>query len=383
MSQFINKLRKEPHWLALIIFALLCLWLFSGVGGSNADEGESAKSTEQEAEIQKVRLSTMYAEEVDQEVKVYGRTEPDRVATLRAEINGQVMEIYVAEGQPVKVGQKLVRLDKNDLRERLASVQASLKQAEIELKGAKSLGKKGYQSEVAQAQAEASLAAAKAQQAALQLSLKNTLIYAPFDGVMNKHYMEVGDYLREGDSIATVVDLDPLVIKADVTERHVQQLELGQIANGRLVSGQTLAGEVRYISSLSEEGTNTFKVEVAVANPYDPESNHHLRAGMSTELSIPLRKTWAVKITPAVMALDEKGNLGVKTVEQNIVKFVPIDMVKSDDEGVWLAGLGRQADVITLGQGFVRDGDTVEVVMDQNFEDNGGSNAIAAAQGAQ
>lgn len=375
MSQVINKFRREPHWLALIIFVLLCLWLFSGVGGSNADDDVS-KQNEQTAEIQKVKLSTMYAEEVDQEVKVYGRTEPDRVATLRAEINGQVQEIFVAEGQSVKAGQKLVRLDENDLRQRLASVKASLKQAEIELKGAKSLGRKGYQSEVAQAQAEASLAEAKAQQAALQLSLENTLIYAPFDGVMNKHYMEVGDYLREGDSIATVVDLDPLVIKADVTERHVQQLELGQIANGRLVSGQTLEGKVRYISSLSEEGTNTFKVEVAV-----PNQDSQLRAGMSTELGIPLRKTWAVKITPAVMALDEKGNLGVKTVEQNIVKFVPINMVKSDDEGVWLSGLGRQADVITLGQGFVRDGDTVEVVMDGELGSS--STAVAAAKGAQ
>lgn len=375
MSQVINKFRREPHWLALIIFVLLCLWLFSGVGGSNADDDVS-KQNEQTAEIQKVKLSTMYAEEVDQEVKVYGRTEPDRVATLRAEINGQVQEIFVAEGQSVKAGQKLVRLDENDLRQRLASVKASLKQAEIELKGAKSLGRKGYQSEVAQAQAEASLAEAKAQQAALQLSLENTLIYAPFDGVMNKHYMEVGDYLREGDSIATVVDLDPLVIKADVTERHVQQLALGQIANGRLVSGQTLEGKVRYISSLSEEGTNTFKVEVAV-----PNQDSQLRAGMSTELGIPLRKTWAVKITPAVMALDEKGNLGVKTVEQNIVKFVPINMVKSDDEGVWLSGLGRQADVITLGQGFVRDGDTVEVVMDGELGSS--STAVAAAQGAQ
>lgn len=375
MSQVINKFRREPHWLALIIFVLLCLWLFSGVGGSNADDDVS-KQNEQAAEIQKVKLSTMYAEEVDQEVKVYGRTEPDRVATLRAEINGQVQEIFVAEGQSVKAGQKLVRLDENDLRQRLASVKASLKQAEIELKGAKSLGRKGYQSEVAQAQAEASLASAKAQLAALQLSLENTLIYAPFDGVMNKHYMEVGDYLREGDSIATVVDLDPLVIKADVTERHVQQLELGQIANGRLVSGQTLEGKVRYISSLSEEGTNTFKVEVAV-----PNQDSQLRAGMSTELGIPLRKTWAVKITPAVMALDEKGNLGVKTVEQNIVKFVPINMVKSDDEGVWLSGLGRQADVITLGQGFVRDGDTVEVVMDGELGSS--STAVAAAKGAQ
>jgi multidrug efflux system membrane fusion protein len=43
------------------------------------------------------------------------------------------------------------------------------------------------------------------------------------------------------------------------------------------------------------------------------------------------------------------------------VKFVPIDIVKSDSQGVWLSGMGQQADIITLGHGFVRDGDKVEV----------------------
>jgi multidrug efflux system membrane fusion protein len=61
------------------------------------------------------------------------------------------------------------------------------------------------------------------------------------------------------------------------------------------------------------------------------------------------------------MALDEQGNLGVKTVVDEHVKFVPIDIVKSDSQGVWLTGMGQQADIITLGHGFVRDGDKVEV----------------------
>ena len=61
------------------------------------------------------------------------------------------------------------------------------------------------------------------------------------------------------------------------------------------------------------------------------------------------------------MALDEQGNLGVKTVVNEQVKFVPIDIVKSDSQGVWLSGMGQQAEVIILGHGFVRDGDKVEV----------------------
>jgi multidrug efflux system membrane fusion protein len=85
-------------------------------------------------------------------------------------------------------------------------------------------------------------------------------------------------------------------------------------------------------------------------------------AGMSTELALPLETTWAMRISPAVMALDEQGNLGVKTVVDEHVKFVPIDIVKSDSQGVWLSGMGQQAEIITIGHGFVKDGDKVEVV---------------------
>jgi multidrug efflux system membrane fusion protein len=167
-----------------------------------------------------------------------------------------------------------------------------------------------------------------------------------------------------------LVDLDPLVITASVTESNIGYLQKGQTATGKMVSGDTLKGNIRFISSLSEQGTNTFAVEVAVANP-----DLQFMAGMSTELSLPLEQTYAVRITPSVMALDEQGNLGVKIVEQikneYVVKFVPIDIVKSDSQGVWLAGLGEQADIITLGHGFVRDGDKVAIVRSDSSSTRG------------
>ena len=358
MPRLLTKVRQQPAWIALTIFILLCLWVASGTLSADTDK---SGSQQQDVPVPKVRVTRMSADSVNRQITLYGRTEPDRLATLRAEVKGQVTEIYVNEGQVVEAGQKLLSLDANDLQQRLNSARATLKQREIELDGAKSLGKKGYQSQATLAQAEANVEAAKAQVEGLILAIENTLILAPFDGVVNERFVEVGDLLKDGDKIATVVDLDPLVITADVTETHIQQLELGQQASGRMVSGQILEGTIRYISSVSNMGTNTFKIEVQVPNP---DAKHV--AGMSTELAIPLQQTWAMKITPAVMALDEHGNLGVKTVENEHVKFVPIDIVKSDSEGVWLAGLGRSADVITLGHGFVRDGDKVEVVRGNN-----------------
>lgn len=354
MSALMQRFRQQPYWIALIIFVLLTLWVASGSLGAQ-ERVAAAKHTQ--APLAKVVTQQMFADSVERQVTLYGRTEPDRVANLRSELQGQVLRVLVEEGEVVRKGQQLVLIDSNDLELQLAAAKATLAQRNIELEGARQLGKKGYQSKVTLAQAEANVAMAQAQIKQLELSIENTVITAPFAGVVNERSVEVGDLLREGDQIATVVDLDPLVITADVTEAYIQQLNVGQLTHGRLVSEQTVTGKIRYISAVSNEGTNTFPIEVAVANP-----NGELKAGMSTELMIPFGSVDAIKVTPAVLALDELGNLGVKTVEQSHVVFVPIDIVQSDSEGVWLAGLGQAANIITLGHGYVRSGDEVVVV---------------------
>jgi len=356
MTLIINKLRQQPAWIALIIFIALCLWVASGMLKAQ-NENDSSKRKSAEIPLVKVTVEHIIADKVTREISLYGRTEPDRLATLRSEVKGLVKEVHVQEGERVSQGQKIISLEKSDIVSRLQSAKATLKQREVELKGAQALKEQGYQSQTALAQATANLEMAKADMVTYELAVFKSKIIAPFDGIINERFVEVGDFLKMGDNIAILVDLDPLVIAANVTEINVQALKTQQQASGRMVSGDMLQGKIRYISSISEPGTNTFKIEVEVPNP----DYTHI-AGMSTELALPLETTWAMRISPAAMALDEQGNLGVKTVVDNHVRFVPIDIVKSDSQGVWLSGMGQQADIITLGHGFVRDGDKVDVV---------------------
>ncbi|GEA10098.1 efflux RND transporter periplasmic adaptor subunit [Alteromonas sp. KUL49] len=354
MQSVRSRLHKQPFWIAIVIVVAIIAWVASGSNATEASSQNSTTATQQDS-VAKVRIEAMQAYPVNRDVSLYGRTEPDRMTTLRAEVKGTVVEVLALEGQFVKAGQPLVKLDGNDLSQRLRSARALLAQREIELEAATSLDQQGFQSKANLAGAKANVESAKATVEGLILAIENLVISAPYDGVLNERFVEVGDLLKDGDQVATVVDLDPLVVVADVTESYIHQLSIGQMASGRMVSGDVLKGTIRYISSTSNVGTNTFKIEVSV-----PNSDLSYMAGMSTELSIPLEQTWAVKITPAVMALDEQGNLGVKTVVDSRVRFVPIDVVKSDSEGVWLGGLGERADIITLGHGYVRDGDIVE-----------------------
>ncbi|QIZ78711.1 efflux RND transporter periplasmic adaptor subunit [Ferrimonas lipolytica] len=350
---------RNPIVVAMLISVALVLWLASGVVWPSEDESADKATIAAVKEPVEVMAKLMQAQPIQREVNLYGRTAPDRMATLRAEVRGRITAILAERGSAVVAGQPLVKLHQRDLPQQLARAQTTLQQQTLDFNGAQKLAKQGLQGELQLAQAKAGLASAEAEVARLQLEIDHTIIRAPFTGVLNERYVEIGDYLGVSDPVAMVADLDPLVVNAEVTEVDVVALSTGQQATANFIGDASSSGTLRYISSMSSEGTNTFRIEVALPNP-----NGKLRAGKSAELVLPLEQRNAIYITPALLALDEQGHLGVKAVEQGHVKFYPIEMVKADGDGVWTGGVPDEITVITVGQAFVRDGDPVQVSLE-------------------
>ncbi|MGC9494186.1 efflux RND transporter periplasmic adaptor subunit [Vibrio genomosp. F10] len=345
---------QRPWLVSLILILLLTAWL--GLGSLKAEES-AAKNSKPTIPLAKVVYQTFTAEQTPKRIDLYGRTAPDREARIGAEIAGKIDKLIVRKGSSVKKGQLIASIDKSDLSIQLERAQAMLKVKEKEYKASQSLKKKGLQGEVAFANAEASLIEAKAMVSNVKVALDNTQVTAPFSGIVDHLFIEEGDFVGIGDPVATVIDLSRLVIEADVSERHIQKLTAKQPAKIRFIDGTIVEGTVRYISRVSSSSTNTFPLEIEIANP-----NQRIPAGISAEVELTLNEQLAVKVTPAMLALDAVGNLGVKTLENNIVRFVPIQLVKAEQDGVWLSGLGDEVDIITVGQGFVRDGDSVEAI---------------------
>jgi multidrug efflux system membrane fusion protein len=346
---------RRPYIIALSLLFALTAWVATG----KVDEApqNDAEKVAEEVPLLKVRVREMIAEPVQRTITLFGRTVPDRYATLRAETGGRVIEVLAQRGGRVKSGEPIVRLAMNDREQQLAHGRALLRQRQIEYEGAKSLSAKGYQDKVRLAQAASALEDAKAALSRLQLDIEHTTIRAPFDGVLAERMVEVGDYVAISDPVGQVVDLDPLVARVDVTQADVGDLVTGQSARVRFLDSLPREGRIRYIASLADIETNTFKVEVAIDN-----RDYLLLGGMSAELEIPMKQIQAIRLSPALLSLNEKGDLGVKWVEGDTVRFSHIDLVRSDADGIWIAGLGARVQVITVGQGFVREGDRVEPV---------------------
>lgn len=348
-----NLLERKPYILAILISLILIAWMASGASPEDSAPTESASEDVEEI-IPKVEVTRVQPEQINRAIQLYGRTEPERVLNLSSQIEGQVTKLLVDEGAVVTKGQVIVELALEDKREQLLYAKTMVKQRELEYKGAKALANKGLQYESRLVEAQAALESAKANVKFRKTMLEKSIVRAPFAGVLNNRQVEVGNFVRKGDVFFQLVDLDPLLIHADVTEKHIASITKDNQVNVKLVDGSVVNGSIRYIASLSATGTNTFPIEVAIANP-----SQKMKAGISTELDIQFKPEYAIKVSPAVMALDKGGNLGVKTVENEVVVFTPIDLIKAENDGVWLGGFSGETDVITLGQGFVRPGDKV------------------------
>ncbi|BAO43937.1 efflux RND transporter periplasmic adaptor subunit [Thiolapillus brandeum] len=351
---------KHPWIISLLLALGLGIWLASGsINGDQAGTEQASDADRQTAKHApvaiKVRVATVHSEPVERSIVLYGRTEPNRSLNLKAEVDGRVEAILKKRGEPVKAGDAIIRIAANDRPHLLEHARAELAQRRLEYQGALSLKAKGFQGKAELARKKALMKESEAKVAALQRELRNTVVHAPFDGLLLERMVEIGDYLNVGTKLAKLVDLDPLVVRGDVTQADISQLHTGQKALVTLSNGQRHEGYIRYLSRVADEDTNTFRVEVALDN-----ADAHIPGGLGVELQIPLETIMAVHISPALLALNKTGVIGVKWVKDNVVQFTPIDVVRSDTDGAWIRGLEEQTDIITVGQAFVREGDQVE-----------------------
>jgi multidrug efflux system membrane fusion protein len=349
----------KPHLYVITLIVIISAWMASGQR-SLAVETDRFLETES-ASLTHVRTKTIKSELVTRNLTLYGRTEPDHTATVTAEVSGQIIEILAERGSVLKKGDLIARIDKNDLPLQLAYAQIRLKQRKVEFDGIKKLSIKGFQGNVQLAESESALKQAQAELGKLQSLLKKKDIRAPQSGILNERFIEEGEFVSIGTDIAQITDIDPLIVSADVAERDINLIKLGQSANIRLLDDRLVEGELRYISRVSNSETNTFKIEVSI-----PNADGRLWAGVSAELSLPLQETRAIKVSPSLMALDEQGNIGIKTVHNNVVSFHLANLVKTDQDGAWLGGFDEEVEVIILGQGFVKRGDLVETTRMEN-----------------
>ena len=347
-------------WLTSASIALaIVVWLMSGqFAKDEAVTLEPIGVVEPDELMTSVRIRTQSAEEVTRTITVNGKTAPARIVEINAETNGRVVTTGVARGERLEEGDVIVTLDERDRQAHLTQARAVVKQRELEFAARDRLKDDSYVSEAQLQEAAAQLEMARAELTRAELDIKYTVIRAPFNGALQDRMVEIGNYLKSGDPVAIFVDDRKLIVSADVSEFDANQVRKGNSASARLATGELVEGTIRYVAPIADEGTRTFRVELEVDN-----ATGKFRGGVSAEMMIPAETIYAHKISPSLLTLDDEGNLGIKTVnDEGKVEFFLADIAMYSNEGAWIAGLPHSASIITVGQGFVNAGAYVNSV---------------------
>jgi multidrug efflux system membrane fusion protein len=258
----------------------------------------------------------------------------------------------------VKEGDLLCELSVDDREVAVEEAKAALENARIEHQGSLKLKEQGLMSQIAIAGSYAQQEAARAQLLRQELDLARTRITAPFAGVVEDLQLNVGDYAVPGAPCATLIDLDPMLVAADVTEAEVENLHPGDRVSGHTSVGRELEGVVTFVGKQSDPQTRTYPVEVTVAN-----ADYSIRSGLTVNLRIGLGAVPAHQISPALFTLGDAGEIGVRTLDKsNRVSFATVRIIEDGPEGVWVTGLPEITRLITVGQEFVSAGEVVEPV---------------------
>jgi len=333
------------------VFLAAFVWVASGSILGVEDKQTFVPSTLDDSDevLSKVRTKLSSAQEHQRSIMLYGLTEGARSVQLKVETAGRIIEVPLKKGSSVKEGDIIARVSMADRQARLKEARALVNRYKIAYEAAKNLSKKQFRSKVQLAESLSKLESAKATLRSTSVDIERTSVRAPFDGILNDVDVEIGDYVAIGDVCANIIDLDPILIVGEVTEQASSLLKIGDKASIKLSGRNNLKGTVSYISKVGSVQSRTFRIEVSLLNP-----GGTIAAGVTTELRLNQGAIKAHFLSPAALTLNEIGELGVKTVKFDKVRFHKVQIIDDTQQGVWLTGLPDEVELIVVGQEFVR-----------------------------
>ena len=290
---------------------------------------------------------------ITQVVRANGFSEAEFVVTVSAKTSGEIVKIGSKEGSDVKKGDVLVQLDSGTLPEQIRAARANLEVAKKRQEVAARLAKENFSAPLEQAERAADYQNALVQLTLLQEQLDDTVIASPVSGHLETLHVEAGERMRSDMPAATILGLDTLSVVVAVPQTDIANINIGNAVT-LLVSGVKRQGKVTKIAAQSNAATRTFEVTIDM-----PNSDRLLRAGMSVEATIDTGVVNAFGVSPAHLSVTENGQLMAKVSRGDLVHLVPVEVVRTGAELVFVSGLDDGTILLTVGQAFVSAGDAV------------------------
>lgn len=294
---------------------------------------------------------------------VYGNVQSDKTATLVTENPGNVTEILVQEGQEVKKGQVLVRLDQGVFNRNMQELKTQLELATTLYEKQKRLWEQNIGSEVQYLEAKNRKESLENNLATLREQKSKSSVVAPFAGIVDKIFPKVGEMAGMQSPIVRIVNLDQLYITSDVSERYINALKKGDQVKLIINNSDTLISSIARIGKYINPVNRSFEIRVEVDSV-----NQELRPNSLVAMKInDFTKENAIVLPSSIIMHDSKGKdyvfvVGTDDKGRNVATKTPISTGASyQGKTVVLEGVQAGDQVINKGARTVRDNELINI----------------------
>ncbi|WP_071161814.1 efflux RND transporter periplasmic adaptor subunit [Halodesulfovibrio aestuarii] len=326
----------------------------NGVASEKAENVPAAKEY-----VVKVKVETLKPAAITDTIMLPGETEAMFDVSLAAEQEGLIEWVGVTEGDSVKANEQVVRINLEALQAAKDRAEANLTMKKHQLKRRRKLyeGNVLSREELEQSETEFTVAKTKLREAEVQF--EHGIVVSPVSGVVNKVNVDPGEYVSQGNSIATIVNVDQIKITVNVPEMDIRYLSKGQTAPVMFDAypNEKWSGVVDFVAWKADSATRTFPVRIIVKN-----TDGRIRPGMIARASFVRRSLRDIVSVPLFSVID-KGGERIAFIEKDGVaeaRTVTLGVIDGDRVQI-LAGLNVGENLIIAGQREVEDGVKVDV----------------------
>jgi len=379
-------------WLAVLLAgaglgAAASVWWMQQGTPTLASAAPAQKTTQQTVNLpaqsapQLVEVAHVTTINLPRSVTAVGSLRSENAVMLRPEVAGRIVAINFQEGQPVKKGQVVVRLDDSVVRAQLQQAQASLNLAASQHKRSAELSRQGFISQQASDEAASQLQLQQASVALAQAQLEKTTILAPFDGLSGLRNVSLGEYVSPGADLVPLESIDPLQVDFRIPEQYLDQVQSGMQAGGLQLElrfdalpGVVRQGAVGAVSPAVDVAGRSILLRANIVN-----ADHLLRPGMFARVQLRFDDARVLSVPETALAPLGQAQY-VYRVQNEVVERVAVSVGQRQGGRVEItSGLNEGDAVVVAGIQKVTDGQRVRVQIRQSEAGNNEANNSAQA----
>ena len=376
---------KNP--LQLLLLFVLMFFLFTGCEKTSSGSAESSKngSRDQTKSFQKkeaikgktaalrkpgkkrdnkkrtnVRVQEVNLESLSIKSTYVGNLLPNQRVIMRSEIDGVIENIYFDEGDEIVNNKKLIDISTKELSLKLKIAFADSKLAETNLKRDEKLAKDNLIPNAQLDQTRTFAERALLNRELAKISLNKSIINSPLSGTVKTRFVKVGEFVRKGDRLVEILNVDRILVKVNIPEQEILQINIGQKVDIELyiLEKKIFEGKVKKIGLEADASNRTFPVEIEVNN-----RERILRPGMLARVTFNKRVDQDQVVVPRHTILERDSGRIVYVVDKGKAFQREVSTGISQREKVQiLTGLGRGEQLVVEGHTKLTDGEEINIV---------------------